>query len=141
MLDKDPKLGTTLASPVLKLEDKKLVVVEALKASGSDKMTGKLLELLAENNRLALVSGIIEKFDVFMRWHRNEIKPDSTASIVSSAPLGGWREIISWSKRLIKCWQQFDAEALNKLKISISKFITGELKTTNKVCCPSPLPN
>ena len=46
------------------------------------------------------------------------------------------REIISQSKRLMGCRQDWDAEALTELRTSVSKFIAGELK--NKVCCLLP---
>jgi F-type H+-transporting ATPase subunit O len=82
-LDKDPKLTTILASPTLKAEDKKVVVSEMLKASGQDKTIKNLLEVLAENNRLSLVGGIIEKYDMLMGAHRGEVEAVITSAVVS----------------------------------------------------------
>jgi F-type H+-transporting ATPase subunit O len=82
-LAKDPKLVNILASPTLKAEDKKLVVAEISKAAGQDKTVKNLLEVLAENNRLGLVSDIIEKYGILMGAHRGEIETIITSAVVS----------------------------------------------------------
>jgi len=82
-LAKDPKLVNILASPTLKAEDKKLVVTEISKAAGQDKTVKNLLEVLAENNRLGLVNGIIEKYGILMGAHRGEIETIITSAVVS----------------------------------------------------------
>ncbi|KAI5842707.1 OSCP/delta subunit of ATPase [Tricharina praecox] len=113
VLAKDPKLVRILASPTLKTDDKKLVIAEVMKAAGQDKSIKNLLEVLAENNRLGLVGGIVEKFDVLMGAHRGEIE-----AIITSAT-------------------QLDAKTVSKLEAAISKSpLIGagkKLKTTNKV--------
>ncbi|KAF8244283.1 ATP synthase subunit 5 [Wilcoxina mikolae CBS 423.85] len=112
-LAKDPKLVNILASPTLKAEDKKLVVAEISKAAGQDKIVKNLLEVLAENNRLGLVSGIIEKYGILMGAHRGEIE-----TIITSAV-------------------QLDNKTLNRLETAISKsqFVgqKQKLKAINKV--------
>lgn len=86
MLARDPKLVTILASPVLKSEDKKIVVAEVLKASGSDKTIKNLLEVLADNNRLGLVNGIINNYDILMSAQRGEVEAIITSATVSLSP-------------------------------------------------------
>ncbi|KAA8906281.1 OSCP/delta subunit of ATPase [Sphaerosporella brunnea] len=114
-LEKDPKLNRILASPTLKAEDKKLVVSEILKASGAaqDKTIKNFLEVLAENNRLALVQGIIEKYEVLMSAYRGEVE-----AVITSA-------------------QVLDSKILSRLETAISKSpLIGagkKLKTTNKI--------
>lgn len=54
-----------------------------MKAAGQDKSIKNLLEVLAENNRLGLVGGIVEKFDVLMGAHRGEIEAIITSATVS----------------------------------------------------------
>lgn len=91
-LHKDPKLSNILASPTLKAGDKKLVVAEVLKVSGSDKTIKNLLEVLAENNRLNLLNGIIEKYGVLMGAHRGEVETIISSAVVSRV----LREIGKW---------------------------------------------
>jgi len=85
VLSKDPKLVRILASPTLKTDDKKLVISEIIKAAGQDKSIKNLLEVLAENNRLGLVGGIVEKFDVLMGAHRGEVEAIITSATVSDS--------------------------------------------------------
>jgi F-type H+-transporting ATPase subunit O len=85
-------LTQILASPTLQPEDKKLVVSEVLKAAGAAKEENvkNLLEVLAENNRLALVQGIIEKYEVLMSAYRGEVEAVITSAQVSGL-YGEWR--------------------------------------------------
>lgn len=68
------------------------MAAEVLKASGQDKTVKNLLEVLAENNRLNLLNGIIEKYGVLMGAHRGEVK-----AIISSAA-------VSWVLRGLGKW-------------------------------------
>jgi len=82
-LQRDPKLATILASPMLNANDKGVIIQEVMKTVGQDKTIQNLLGVLAENNRLGLVNGIIEKFDTLMSAHRGEVE----AVITSAAQL------------------------------------------------------
>ncbi|KAI5818782.1 OSCP/delta subunit of ATPase [Pyronema omphalodes] len=112
-LQKDPKLANILASPTLKAEDKKAVISEVLKVAGQDKTVKNLLEVLAENNRLGLVGGIIEKFGVLMGAHRGEVETTITSAV------------------------ELDTKTKNRLEAAISKssFVAQgqKLKIVNKV--------
>jgi F-type H+-transporting ATPase subunit O len=82
-LQKDPKLATILASPMLNANDKGVIIQEVMKTVGQDKTIQNLLGVLAENNRLGLVNGIIEKFDTLMSAHRGEVEAVITSATVS----------------------------------------------------------
>ncbi|KAI5778519.1 ATP synthase delta subunit-domain-containing protein [Geopyxis carbonaria] len=112
-LTKDPKLARILGSPTLSVSDKRTIIGEVMKAVGQDKTVKNFLELLAENNRLGLVGGVIEKFDTLMGAHRGEVE----ATITSAT--------------------QLDQKTLNRLQTAISKSEhVGQgktLKVINKV--------
>ncbi|KAF8477310.1 OSCP/delta subunit of ATPase [Kalaharituber pfeilii] len=113
LLAKDTKLATFLASPTLDAAEKSVVITEVQKVIGKDKNIVNLLELLAENNRLGLLNGVIEQFGTLMKAHRGEVE----AVITSAHPL--------------------DVKLLSRLESAISKsqFINpGQtLKISNKV--------
>jgi len=82
-LDKDPKLARILASPMLNATDKSSVVNEVVKTVGQDKTIKNLLDAMAEHNRLGLLPGVIDKFEVLMGAYKGEME----VLITSSTPL------------------------------------------------------
>lgn len=73
-----------LHTPTLTVGDKKQVVEELVKASGTqDKTFANFLQTLANNNRLGYLKGVCEKFAELMAAHRGEIE----LRIISAAPL------------------------------------------------------
>ncbi|CAO2651268.1 Nn.00g095650.m01.CDS01 [Neocucurbitaria sp. VM-36] len=83
---KDPKLNEVLHAPTLSVSDKQQIVQELQKhIGGADKegIVKNFLATLAENNRLGVLEGVVEKFAVLMGAHRGEIE----LVVTSAAPL------------------------------------------------------
>ncbi|KAK9333735.1 OSCP/delta subunit of ATPase [Lipomyces starkeyi] len=112
LLDKDPDVSGILSNPALSASDKK-IVVETLSKSVSVPTVANLLAVLAENNRLGLLSEVIEKFDTLMSAYKGEVE----ATITSAAPL--------------------DSKILSRIESAISKsqFVGAgkKLKVSNRV--------
>ncbi|KAL5114097.1 ATP synthase F0 subcomplex subunit OSCP atp5 [Pleosporales sp. CAS-2024a] len=86
LFKKDPKLVEVLSAPTLSVSDKQQIVQELHKnLGGADKegIIKNFLATLAENNRLGVLEGVVEKFGVLMGAHRGEIE----MTVVSAAPL------------------------------------------------------
>lgn len=114
LVDKDPKLATILAAPTLTEADKTAIVDELAKQSGISNETVKnFLGTLAENNRLGLLPGIVEKFATLISAARGEVE----VTVTSAQPL--------------------DRRTLNRLEAAVSKssYIEAgqKLKVTNTV--------
>ena len=80
---KDPKLNTILTAPTLSKDDKKQIVSELQKSTGVQDKTNTLtnfLNTLAENNRLAQLEGVCEKFAVLMGAARGEVEMTITSA-------------------------------------------------------------
>ncbi|OAL49885.1 F1 complex, OSCP/delta subunit of ATPase, partial [Pyrenochaeta sp. DS3sAY3a] len=74
---KDAKLAEILHAPSLSVADKQAIVQELQKHIGSADKEGivkNFLSTLAENNRLGVLEGVVEKFGVLMGAHRGEIE-------------------------------------------------------------------
>jgi F-type H+-transporting ATPase subunit O len=74
---KDQKLAEILKAPTLSVSDKKQIVQELQKHIGTQDKEGvvkNFLATLAENNRLGVLEGVVEKFGVLMGAHRGEIE-------------------------------------------------------------------
>ncbi|KAH8708637.1 ATP synthase delta subunit-domain-containing protein [Phaeosphaeriaceae sp. PMI808] len=83
---KDPKLIEVLSAPTLTVSDKQQIVQELQKHLGSQDKEGivkNFLNTLAENNRLGVLAGVVDKFGVLMGAHRGEIE----LVITSASPL------------------------------------------------------
>jgi F-type H+-transporting ATPase subunit O len=73
----DAKLGEILHAPSLSVSDKQQIIQELQKHIGSQDKEGivkNLLSTLAENNRLGVLEGVVEKFGVLMGAHRGEVE-------------------------------------------------------------------
>lgn len=79
-LDGNAKLAQFISSPTLSAADKS-VIISGITKSG-DKITKGLLEALAENNRLGMLGGVIDKFTVLMSAHRGEVEAVVTSAVV-----------------------------------------------------------
>ncbi|KAJ8099873.1 OSCP/delta subunit of ATPase [Lipomyces tetrasporus] len=112
LVEKDADLSEILANPALSASDKK-IVVETLSKSVSAPTVANLLAVLAENNRLGLLSEIIEKFGTLMSAYKGEVE----ATITSATPL--------------------DSKVLSRIESAIAKsqFVGNgkKLKVSNKV--------
>ncbi|KAH8735117.1 ATP synthase delta subunit-domain-containing protein [Ilyonectria robusta] len=114
LLEKDPKLVTILAAPTLTDADKSSIVEELVKQSGASSETVKnFLNTLAENNRLGLLPGVVEKFATLISAARGEVE----VTVTSAQPL--------------------DRRTLSRLETAVSKssYIGAgqKLKVTNTV--------
>jgi F-type H+-transporting ATPase subunit O len=114
LIEKDPKLATILSAPTLTVADKSAIVEELAKQAGGSSATVKnFLDTLAENNRLGLLPGIVEKFGTIISAARGEIE----VTVTSAQPL--------------------DRRTLNRLEAAVSKssYIEAgqKLKVTNTV--------
>ncbi|EMD69158.1 hypothetical protein GGP41_004830 [Bipolaris sorokiniana] len=86
VFQKDAKLNDILHAPSLSVSDKQQIVQELQKhIGGADKegIVKNLLNTLAENNRLSVLKGVVEKFGVLMGAHRGEVE----LTVTSAAPL------------------------------------------------------
>ncbi|KAL4968523.1 F1F0 ATP synthase subunit 5 [Aspergillus stella-maris] len=113
-LKADPKLEGIISTPTLSNADKQAIVTELQKVAGADKgdLLKNFLGTLAENNRLGLLSEVVEKFTTLMSAHRGEIE-----LVITSA-------------------QELDNKTLNRLEKAVSKseFSQGKkLKVVSQV--------
>lgn len=82
---KDAQLVTVLSAPTLSASDKQQIVQELQKhLGGQDKgdIVKNFLNTLAENNRLGVLEGVVEKFGVLMGAYRGEIELTVTSAAV-----------------------------------------------------------
>ncbi|EED15483.1 ATP synthase oligomycin sensitivity conferral protein, putative [Talaromyces stipitatus ATCC 10500] len=79
---KDAKLTTILNAPTLSVSDKQQIIKELQTVAGGDKndILKNFLSTLAENNRLGLLEGVIEKFQTLMSAHKGEIELSITSA-------------------------------------------------------------
>ena len=85
MFQKDAKLTDILHAPSLTVSDKQQIVQELQKHIGSadkDGIVKNFLSTLAENNRLGVLQGVVEKFGVLMGAHRGEVELTVTSAAV-----------------------------------------------------------
>ncbi|KAL0640011.1 ATP synthase F0 subcomplex subunit OSCP atp5 [Maublancomyces gigas] len=78
-LDGDAKLVRIISSPTLSPADKSAII--SVIAKSGDKTIKNLLEALAENNRLGMLGGVIDKFAVLMGAHRGEVEAVITSAV------------------------------------------------------------
>jgi F-type H+-transporting ATPase subunit O len=74
---KDAKLNEILHAPSLSVSDKQQIVQELQKHIGNQDKEGivkNFLATLADNNRLGVLEGVVEKFGVLMGAHRGEVE-------------------------------------------------------------------
>ena len=74
-----------LHAPSLSVSDKQQIVQELQKhIGGADKdgIVKNFLSTLAENNRLGVLQGVVEKFGVLMGAHRGEVELTVTSAAV-----------------------------------------------------------
>ncbi|KAK5940875.1 ATP synthase F0 subcomplex subunit OSCP atp5 [Knufia obscura] len=115
VLKSDPKLQGILSAPMLSDSDKSQIIAELQKhTGGQDKSetVKNFLSALAENNRLALLEGVCEKFGTLMSASKGEIE------------------------LLITTAQDLDNRMLKRLESAVSKseYSQGKkLKVTTKV--------
>ncbi|EEA22627.1 ATP synthase F0 subcomplex subunit OSCP atp5 [Talaromyces marneffei ATCC 18224] len=112
---KDPKLTPILNAPTLSVSDKQQIIKELQAvAGGADKneILKNFLATLAENNRLGLLEGVIEKFETLISAHKGEIELSITSA------------------------QELDNKAIQRIEKAVSKseFSQGKkLKVVTKV--------
>lgn len=82
-LTESADLKALVESPVVSRADAAKAVAAVAKALKLDSLTGKFLGVLAENRRLADLSGMIGAFDAIVAAHRGEV----TAKVTSAHPL------------------------------------------------------
>ena len=104
LLQKDPKLETIISSPTLNAGDKSQIITEITKPIASDKTVKNLLVVLAENNRLGLLRGVIDKYTTLMGAHKGVVEAIITSASV--IPLSCcWEVALLW-------WKQRKKQAL-----------------------------
>ncbi|KXJ97150.1 ATP synthase subunit 5 [Microdochium bolleyi] len=113
-LEKDTRLAAILTTPTLSDADKTAIIGELQKSSGVSNETVKnFLSTLAENNRLGLLPGIVEKYAQIMSAARGEVE----LKITSAA--------------------QLDSKTLSRLETAVAKsqYVGAgkKLKVTNEV--------
>ncbi|KAH4337488.1 ATP synthase subunit 5 [Parastagonospora nodorum] len=83
LFKKDPKLVEVLGAPTLSVSDKQQIVQELQKNLGSQDKEGivkNFLQTLAQNNRLGVLAGVVDKFGVLMGAHRGEVELTVTSA-------------------------------------------------------------
>ena len=76
-------LAALVSSPVVGRADAAKAIEAVAKALKLDSLTGKFLGVLAENRRLADISGMIDAYNAIVANHRGEV----TAKVTSAHPL------------------------------------------------------
>lgn len=115
LVQRDGKLPQVLATPTLTAQDKAAIVAELAKhaGSGSQATVKNFFDTLAENNRLALLPGVCDKFARLMAAARGEVQ----MTVISA--------------------QQLDSRSLSRLEAAVSKSSHvgpgKKLKVTNEV--------
>ncbi|KAK7402538.1 ATP synthase F0 subcomplex subunit OSCP atp5 [Neonectria punicea] len=114
LFEKDPKLATILKAPTLTDADKSAIVDELAKQAGATTETVKnFLNTLAENNRLGILPGVVDKFATLISAARGEVEVTVTSA------------------------QALDRRTLGRLETAVSKssYIGAgqKLKVTNTV--------
>lgn len=78
---KDAQLQKILSAPTLTVEDKQQIVAELQKTTGvTDNTLKQFFDTLAQNNRLAVLEGVSEKFGTLMSAARGEVEMTITAA-------------------------------------------------------------
>lgn len=80
LIQKDDKLNTVLENPSLSSEDKKNLVDTITKSANVDKTTANFLNLLAENNRLGIISGVVSQFEILSNAHHGIVEATVTSA-------------------------------------------------------------
>lgn len=80
LIQKDDKLSSILANPALSADDKKQAVDIVSKQVSLDKTVTNFLEVLAENNRLNLISGISQQFEVLTNAYHGIVEATVTSA-------------------------------------------------------------
>ncbi|KAM0359323.1 hypothetical protein HYE67_008226 [Fusarium culmorum] len=114
LIEKDPKLVAVLRTPTLADADKKAIVDELVKQINTkDETVKNFLATLAENNRLGLIPGVVDKFSTIISAARGEVELTVTSA------------------------QALDKRTLNRLETAVAKSsYVGQgkkLKVTNEV--------
>lgn len=85
MFKRDAKLSALLSAPTLSVTDKQQIIAELQKHLGGQDKDGivkNLLETLANNNRLGVLEGVVEKFGTLMGAYRGEVELTVTSAAV-----------------------------------------------------------
>ncbi|KAM0305821.1 hypothetical protein ACHAPM_002207 [Fusarium culmorum] len=83
LIEKDPKLVAVLRTPTLADADKKAIVDELVKQINTkDETVKNFLATLAENNRLGLIPGVVDKFSTIISAARGEVELTVTSAQV-----------------------------------------------------------
>ncbi|KAF5233415.1 hypothetical protein FAUST_8225 [Fusarium austroamericanum] len=81
LIEKDPKLVAVLKTPTLADADKKAIVDELVKQINTkDETVKNFLATLAENNRLGLIPGVVDKFSTIISAARGEVELTVTSA-------------------------------------------------------------
>ncbi|AOW03978.1 OSCP/delta subunit of ATPase [Yarrowia lipolytica] len=107
-----PEVAQIVSNPTLSHEDKQTVVNVLSQAVGGDKTLTNFLTVISDNNRLALIPGIIEKFETLVNASKGLVE----ATVTSASEL--------------------DKKTVNRIQAAIagSSFVgEGELKLNLKV--------
>ena len=83
LLRDHPTLEKVLLNPAVPAPRKRSAVAEITRSAGLQAITGKLLLLLAERDRLALLPGLLEAYRDRLMDHRNVVR----AEVTTAAPL------------------------------------------------------
>ena len=101
-----------LRAPTLTVSDKQQIVAELQKHIGGQDKEGvvkNFLTTLAENNRLGVLEGAVEKFGVLMGAHRGEVELVVTSAAVSLKAVDSGVCKDSISTALSPFWEYDDA--------------------------------
>ena len=122
---KDPKLAQILRAPTLTPGDKSQIVQELQKHMGgvADKADTikHFMQTLAENNRLAILEGVCEKFATLMGAHRGEMELTITSATVRSNLTGFPASLPHVLTRSPLKSQKLDTKVLQRLETAIAK--------------------
>ena len=132
LLDQNKNLDDVLQSPTIGLGEKQNLVAQLVQKLGMSGITANFLGLVAKNNRLPLLRGMVRAFNALLARQRGEVR----AQIVSAVPLSDKhreelsKALASTLGQEVVMEEKTDPELLGGLIVKIgSKMIDNSLRT------------
>ncbi|CCG80602.1 ATP synthase subunit 5,mitochondrial [Taphrina deformans PYCC 5710] len=137
-LSKDAKVASLISNPTLNNEDKVVVVDVLSKSINGEKSVTNLLKVMAENNRLGLLSQVSEAFGTLIAAEKGEVEVTITsAQALDSKVLKQLENSIAKSKfagagKKLKVQNKVDSEILGGLVVEVGDR-TIDLSVANRI--------
>lgn len=137
-ISKDSKLNSIISNPSLSTADKSTVVSTLTRSAGGDKTLSNFLSVLADNNRLGLITDISNSFTALMRAHRGEVEATITSAqqldnrTISRLETAIQKNPLIRQGQRLKVVNKVDAEILGGLVVEVNDR-TIDLSVSSKI--------